>query len=123
MVNYVAPSANPPPWVTNNPPPASSISATMALDLYEQLEKLKKKIEEHRPGGYYSQIPFTPMQKILMRMNTPIGVKAFDFIEATKLDDERMVVFVAHKGQATIIEDGADLFPSDTLITQLRMLM
>jgi hypothetical protein len=36
--------------------------------------------------------------------------------------DEKAVVFVITDGKAMCIEDDLNLFPSDTLITQLRLL-
>ena len=45
----------------------------------------------------------------------------FEVITAHYLGNERFVVFVVHKGQYTTIEDG-ELFPSDNLITKLRLL-
>lgn len=47
----------------------------------------------------------------------------FDFITAHQIDKERAVVFLVHDGQAQIIEDDGNLFPSDALITKLRLLM
>ncbi len=39
-----------------------------------------------------------------------------------RLSPETIAVFVAINGKAIVIEDNADLFPSDTLVTQLRLL-
>lgn len=36
--------------------------------------------------------------------------------------NDKVLVFVVKAGKPAIIEDGWDLFPSDTLITQLRLL-
>lgn len=76
-------------------------------------------------GGYINPIGsrWSPRDKILMRLNTPDGeLVGFDYIEATKLSDDKMVVFVINNGKHCTIEDDAHLFPSDTLITQLRIL-
>jgi hypothetical protein len=35
---------------------------------------------------------------------------------------EKTFVFIAHKGQGQILEDDPALFPSDKLITQLRLI-
>lgn len=47
----------------------------------------------------------------------------FDFITAHQIDKERAVVFLVHGGEAQTIEDDGNLFPSDALITKLRLLM
>lgn len=39
-----------------------------------------------------------------------------------KLDDEKVAIFVVHKDKALIFEDEVGLFPSDGLVTQLRLL-
>lgn len=46
----------------------------------------------------------------------------FQRISAHRLNDETVVVFVISNGKAVLIEDGAALFPSDALVTQLRLL-
>jgi hypothetical protein len=50
------------------------------------------------------------------------GMKYFEHCEPRKLNDEKAVVFVIHEGKAMCIEDDLNLFPSDTLVTQLRLL-
>lgn len=42
--------------------------------------------------------------------------------EPHKLNDDEAVVFVIHNGKALTIKDDIHLFPSDALITQLRLL-
>lgn len=49
-------------------------------------------------------------------------VPDFDFIAPYK-NKETVVVFLVHNGQPTYIEDEWGLFPSDTLITKLRLLL
>lgn len=46
----------------------------------------------------------------------------FDFLEVVQMSN-RVMVFIAHNDQALQLEDGLDLFPSDQLITQLRLIM
>jgi hypothetical protein len=41
---------------------------------------------------------------------------------AHKLNDEAAVVFIIHRGKAIMIEDDLQLYPSDALVTQLRLL-
>lgn len=50
------------------------------------------------------------------------GPVPFDFLEVVQMAN-RVVVFIAHNDQAIQVEDNLDLFPSDALITQLRLLM
>lgn len=49
------------------------------------------------------------------------GKKQFDFIAPYKNKDA-VVVFLVHDGNPTYIEDDWSLFPSDSLITKLRLL-
>jgi len=63
-----------------------------------------------------------------IRMRLKIGVsdstKLFDHIDAyySPMTNGVVFVFVVNNGQAQVLEDGWDLFPSDTLITKLRLL-
>jgi len=64
---------------------------------------------------------------IFMRMRgqgTSMGdyQKYFDYIASHRITDEKVAVFVCNNGSYVVLEDNTDLFPSDTLITQLRML-
>jgi hypothetical protein len=58
---------------------------------------------------------------IAMRMKLDPWVAPFEFIASHRISDDRYVVFLVVEGEAFTIEDGA-LFPSDALITQLRLL-
>lgn len=73
-----------------------------------------------------TQMP-TYEHMILMRLNNnPMGARGYgsglDFMAAHKLTDEKIVVFVCNDGKYVTLEDDADLFPSDALVTQIRML-
>jgi hypothetical protein len=64
---------------------------------------------------------------IFMRMRdngTSMGdyPKRFDYIATHRITAEKVAVFVCNNGSYVVLEDNTDLFPSDTLITQLRML-
>lgn len=61
---------------------------------------------------------------INMRMgwNLPGAVCPFDTIKPYKLNPDQAVVFIIHDGRALTINDDLALFPSDTLVTQLRLL-
>lgn len=51
----------------------------------------------------------------------PGNLPPLDALFAHRADD-KVFVFVVVDGQAVTLEDGWDLFPSDALITQLRLL-
>lgn len=57
-------------------------------------------------------------------INPPFTIRApkFQKICVHKLNPDTVVVFVVAGGKPIVIEDGAALFPSDTLVTQLRLL-
>jgi hypothetical protein len=92
-------------------------------------------------GGYLSAANQTPMwidphtqhrsdiALILMRLRNHIdpvalgaGRELFDYIAAYRYTADKVAVFVCNNGSYVVLEDNTDLFPSDTLITQLRML-
>lgn len=52
----------------------------------------------------------------------PAKEPPFQKISAHRLNPDTVVVFVIQNGKAILLEDGVDLFPSDTLVTQLRLL-
>ena len=67
------------------------------------------------------------LRMVAMRMHrdAPEGSVVFpnfDFIAAHRKSDDKVVLFIVIKDQAVQLEDGFDLFPSDKLITQLRVL-
>ena len=48
--------------------------------------------------------------------------KGFDFLSAYRFAEDRVAIFVCNGGRYVVLEDDTNLFPSDSLITQLRML-
>lgn len=59
---------------------------------------------------------------IAMRLRMVEGQRwPFDFLE-THLSGERVLVFTAIGDKHVVLEDAAELFPSDTLVTQLRLI-
>lgn len=46
----------------------------------------------------------------------------FNFINVY-LSDTSAFIFIAHKGQAIVLEDDPVLYPSDTLVTKIRVLL
>lgn len=69
---------------------------------------------------------FDPASRLVsmigMRLRIQEGARIpCDFITAHEAGD-KVFVFVVHNGQPLVIEDDKDLFPSDKLVTQLRLL-
>jgi hypothetical protein len=59
---------------------------------------------------------------IAMRLRLPEGQRwPFDFLE-THYAGEKVLVFAVIGDNHVVLEDAAELFPSDTLITQLRLI-
>lgn len=62
------------------------------------------------------------MRAIAMRLRVAEGMKLpFQHIN-TAWAGEKVFVFVVQRGEAVVLTDDSNLFPSDTLITQLRLL-
>lgn len=62
------------------------------------------------------------MRMVAMRMRTREGERMrFDFINAYK-NGESVVVFFVHDGHPNFVEDDWGMFPSDALITKLRLI-
>lgn len=84
----------------------------------------------HDPGHTHQattqRAPMTPLQMINMRLfrGTKEGQKVlpFQYIDAY-VDEKTAVVFMVIKDKPVTIEDDVGLFPSDNLITQLRLLI
>ncbi len=62
-------------------------------------------------------------QRLLyMRLRIPEGSKhPYEYL-SSHLSGDKVYVFVVQDGQAVTLEDAATMFPSDQLITQLRLL-
>jgi hypothetical protein len=66
---------------------------------------------------------YSDVEKIGMRLDIPPGpMMGFDSIHVAPMGDSKKVVFLIVNGKPLMIEDDEHLFPSDTLITQLRLL-
>jgi len=61
------------------------------------------------------------MKAIRMRLRKS-WISELDCIQAVKSGD-KVFVFVVKDGQATVLEDSVDLFPSDALTAQLKLLI
>lgn len=79
------------------------------------------KLAEHPPLG--GPRAYTNIGMLAVRMGVQEGEKfPFEHIDVRKVTDQKLIVLVVNKGDYVVIEDDADLFPSDKLVTQLRML-
>jgi hypothetical protein len=58
---------------------------------------------------------------IEMRLRMPFGASGFSHI-STAMTEEKVLVFAVVRDQYTVLEDEIGLFPSDALITQLRLI-
>jgi hypothetical protein len=67
-------------------------------------------------------VPENRKSMIAMRLRLEDGMKwPFDFLE-THWHDDTVYVFLVANGKPVMLQDDAGLFPSDTLITQLRLI-
>lgn len=65
----------------------------------------------------------TPMGLIAARLQVRPGEMCpFEFINAHRVSPEKVIVFIVQNGEPVVIHDDGMLFPSDGLITQLRLL-
>lgn len=94
------------------------------------------KYSSGKPGGLGSgamtnnkvevRVPKTQpslLSMIASRMRWSEGAKVpFDWIDPHEANDGKIVVFMIVEGRALMMYDDAALFPSDTFITQLRLL-
>lgn len=63
------------------------------------------------------------MRMVAMRLRTREGERMpFDFMNAYK-NKESVVVFFVHDGHPNFVEDDWGMFPSDALITKLRLIV
>lgn len=81
------------------------------------------------PHGYPSSygeaqrtVCFDLLDMLRMRLGIPPGGRMpFQYIQVFKATNEKYIIFIVQKDTGTILED-AELFPSDKLITQLRLI-
>lgn len=89
-----------------------------------------------RPPGVSQPTPFSPTnvvtpvmssdqlcRMICMRMRFQEGVKLPMAYMSAHQSNANVFVFLVHNEQATIIEDDPLMFPSDALITKLRLIL
>lgn len=65
----------------------------------------------------------TPLGQLAVRLKlNPFMACPFEFLQVHAVGSGKFLVFVVQNGEPIVLTDG-DLFPSDGLITQLRLLM
>jgi hypothetical protein len=65
---------------------------------------------------------FDPLDMLRMRLGVrPCHSLPFQYIQVFKASNDKYIIFVVQKDAGVILED-AELFPSDKLITQLRLI-
>lgn len=80
-----------------------------------------RRINTH--STFNSSQRFEDDRMIFMRLRVQAGdQKPFDFLATHRITEDKVAVFVCNNGSYVVLEDSTDLFPSDTLITQLRMI-
>lgn len=91
-------------------------------EFYQHISKLRAKVETQAMMAQSPprQLSFLDMIKARMRTDKNLPLDAIHIHEVTS---EVIVVFIVNKGQYVTIEDSAALFPSDALMTKLRVLM
>jgi hypothetical protein len=90
---------------------------------------LARRISSYSPGTVVASRPDVDLNSdrgrlnmLAMRLRVKEGeVWPFDSIQ-TSLGNEKIFVFIVQGDKPAILEDDADLFPSDTLVTQLRLI-
>lgn len=83
----------------------------------------------HIHGGEEHTHSPTLLQQLAVRLRLPDASRMpFRFVNAHRVNDDRVIVFLVtenHAGVVTplVIEDDGNLYPSDALVTQLRLLI
>ncbi len=102
--------------------PDGAINNSRQLDV-EYASKLydAKRMQEEREAASM-QSELYRMKLLAMRLRIPEGNTLPYQDLFTSLAGDKVFVFVVQDGQAVTLEDTAAMFPSDQLITQLRLL-
>lgn len=86
--------------------------------LDHKINTIQKYIEAQQAANYESGSQMIAALNIRLRADTN---KLFDRIVACK-SQEKAFVFIVKDGKAAVLEDEWTLYPSDRLITQIRMI-
>lgn len=75
-----------------------------------------------KPDPLYSPAQRLKVLSLRLRIEEGTFPKSFTDLHTSR-DGDTVFVFITLKGKAVTLEDGAALYPSDTLISQIRLLM
>lgn len=100
-------------------------------ELYDYLTKTGHPSAAHVLGSIVNkrEMRMNPMQLIMARLRLPImegmqlRLPGVDDAHCYCEDGKAAIVFIVKDGKPVVIEDDPHLFPSDSLITQLRLLI
>lgn len=119
------PVPNPVSTSNNKNPYVNSYRPSPYETLRDEHYALKRKYVELRIAsgiGYDVNNYDHRLRMLNMRMRVPEGsMLPFDHITVAKADD-KVFIFLVKNGKPALLEDDEALFPSDQLITQLRLL-
>jgi hypothetical protein len=94
-------------------------------DIFSQMKGIERVASQQNIFGSKGLSPqYSPMEKLLMRLNVPRGDKyPFDFMNAVdNPNGGNVVVFIIVNGKPLVLEDDRIIFPSDSLIGRLNLL-
>lgn len=114
-----------PSWVTGPRKVSSTDATSIDQENFNALMNSANTLVQRVPPTYYDVSTEQGRQRMIgMRLRLADGSRfPFDHISSHLCDDKVLVFIVPHnKSDAVILEDDPNLFPSDTLITQLRLL-
>jgi hypothetical protein len=93
-------------------------------DTYRRLVQERNKQVSNVRYSTHEETFMNPLRMIAMRLRLKDGESMpFQAMNACQKSDGSYIVFVLHKDQPLVLEDSEALFPSDTLISQLHLLL
>jgi hypothetical protein len=87
------------------------------LDYANTRKVINRAFNEEIPTNPFDPDELAKMLRSRLRGRLPCKVT-----HCHKLNDQKVVVFAISEGKAVVIEDDINLFPSDALVTAMRML-
>lgn len=90
-------------------------------DLWHLYEEHHREISEMARAGHTNH---DLLGMLKMRLRIPSNKSLpFQFINAFEIDKEHVAVFIVHNNTPAMFTDEGGLYPSDKLVTQLRLLL
>ncbi len=109
-------------WPYNKPPqtPGDIMDAAEQFRILRDWEKAQDKIMFRDKEVLANPVPsLNDMIGFRMRWHGPTPFRHLNAVR----DNETVFVFIIHDGKSVTLEDAYDMFPSDALITKLRLLL